>query len=77
MDKLLITRVCLLISLVILLITFNLVSKTDCQSCKLIIDDKELDGNEFMGLYFDRCITPFRSQFQSLPILPSGLNISG
>lgn len=74
MDKILILRIIMLISLIILLTTFNLVAKNDCQKCEFEIDGEQINAEEFMSIYFNKCIYPYKT---GLPdIYFGGLNIS-
>ena len=64
MDKRLIFRIILLISLIVFFLTYNHFPKTDCEDCRFEIKnefvDTTIDANEFMNLYFQECIFPFK-----------------
>ena len=82
MKLLLILKMFILFLLVVFLLLFNTLPKTDCESCRAVVDDKEVSFNEFLDLYYDQCIhfgeielpNPFRSSIgdnKSEGLIPS------
>jgi len=67
MDRsilLLVLRVILIVSMVTFMIMFVSLDKTDCEKCRFEIDNVPLDVHEFMDLFYEGCITPYRSLLQ-------------
>jgi hypothetical protein len=61
-SLILLLRICILISLIIFLITFNTIPKIDCEACEFKLNDKDLNFEEFMKIYFSKCVYPFKEE---------------
>ena len=61
LNFLIITRIALLISLIILLISLNTIPITDCHVCRFKIGEDNMKVDKFINIYFDKCIFPFKN----------------
>ena len=52
-------RIGILISLLILLLTFVYTPKNHCGECKFELDDEKISGSDFMKEYYNVCIDSY------------------
>ena len=69
----LILRILLLLSLIFLLIIFNIVPKNNCQACKFPLDKKNVSISYFMERYYERCVYPYKQQIISIDDLNASI----
>jgi len=59
-------KMIILILLIYFLILFSSVPKTNCEACQFKINNEKISIHEFVEIYYERCVYPFKSDLPAL-----------